>query len=481
MLVLVALVLANVVLFWPSYVVLHTRWINPEEPYSYSYLVLLMAAYLTWGRIKSLDWNSSPYWPGLLIVLSAVSVWFLGYVTQVQALSQLALPAILWSWILVILGKPVARQLILPILFIYLTIPIWGFLGVPLRTLAVAVVSVSLDWVNIPAAIDGFRIHLPAGIVEVAGGCSGQNYLITGLVIGSFYAICYLKGWSRLLCIGLLAGLALLANWIRIFSLVIIGHNTELQHPLMSDHNNYGWFVFAAVLVLFFVIMHFISPWLNHVDTRGDRKHLASLARVPRLIIYAFSVTMFVSLVLPALAYNNSNEASEGVVGINLPSSLQASPEAPSWLPAYEGYDISKAWRVDIADKPSVVTALIYNNQTQGKELIYSSNRIAESSKTSNHGTVEMDGHTLGYADVLVSDQVKRVFWIYKIGDWYTASLTLGKLMQVPAMLLGKSQSALITFSYNCQADCNEISDIDKYAQSLGKLLPHISWQYESH
>jgi exosortase/archaeosortase family protein len=54
--------------------------------------------------------------------------------------------------------------------------------------------------------------------------------------------------------------LALLGNWLRIISIVIVGHVTEMQSPLVSDHGTFGWLIFAALLTIWMMAMNKIEP-----------------------------------------------------------------------------------------------------------------------------------------------------------------------------------------------------------------------------
>ena len=56
-----------------------------------------------------------------------------------------------------------------------------------------------------------------------------------------------------------MAALALLANWLRVYTVIEAGYLTDMHHYLVSvSHYWFGWGVFALALVAFF----WLSTWL---------------------------------------------------------------------------------------------------------------------------------------------------------------------------------------------------------------------------
>jgi len=424
-LLLVLLLGMSVALFWPTYVSLHSRWINPEEPYTHSYIVIALAAFLVWCQVKTFTNNCSPSWLGILLGFFTTFVWFVGHVAQIQVLSQLALPLIFLSWILAVFGFSVFKVLLLPVLYCYLTIPAWGYLGGVLRTLAVEATSFGLSFTSIPVFIDGFNIHLPAGIVVVAGGCSGQNYLLTGLAVSGFYALHYLSGYQRWLCVGTMLILSLVSNWIRIFILVLIGYYSELQHPLMKDHNGFGWLVFTGALLLFFLLIRYI-PVREPIQAMQHSERGQSYVLTRRVSTYIVMGLLLLSqmLMFPFIDFRLSQKQSdETVLATLIPQDTLILNAENAWLPLYRGYDqVQRSVLATQAGQLDVV-ALIYNEQQQGKELIYDKNMMVELQQIVQQGKVNVAGvDDLSFLDFKVDDQLKRLYWQYRIADWTTVS-----------------------------------------------------------
>src|SRR5690606_14047274 len=103
---------------------------------------------------------------------------------------------------------------------------------------------------RLTALIDGNNIFLPSGTIFIADGCSGLRYLIISLLIG--YIMALMNHYRFMQSIGVLViavALGLVANWLRIYLLVLIGYLTDMQSSLMRDHETFGWIIFAMIMV----------------------------------------------------------------------------------------------------------------------------------------------------------------------------------------------------------------------------------------
>ena len=88
-------------------------------------------------------------------------------------------------------------------------------------------------------------IFIPFGQIVIADGCSGLRYFEIALALA--YIIALLNNYSErklLPALIIAAALGLLANWIRIFILVLIGYESKMESSLMANHEYFGWFVF---------------------------------------------------------------------------------------------------------------------------------------------------------------------------------------------------------------------------------------------
>ncbi|MBT8125408.1 MAG: EpsI family protein [Gammaproteobacteria bacterium] len=256
--VAIPILLATVmVAYQPTFYGLLARWLKFDEAVGHGFLVLGMIAYLVYFNIQNIRLHQWKHYLPALAPLTFLSLcWYIAYTASITIIQQVLIPPILWLAILCLAGPKIAKILFAPIAFLYFAIPIWDYLNDALVDLTVLIVSRSLSYSGIPALIEGNSIFLPAGTIIVGDGCSGLRYFIVGLTLSSFAALTSRFTAFRSAFILLTgAALSLLANWIRVYALVLIGHSTEMQSSLMKDHDYFGWLVFFLVISpLFFIV-----------------------------------------------------------------------------------------------------------------------------------------------------------------------------------------------------------------------------------
>ncbi|ADH86437.1 exosortase C-terminal domain/associated protein EpsI [Desulfurivibrio alkaliphilus] len=240
---------------------LHAQWSSVHGIYSHGYLNLMLSmwmGYRYWrrdppDRLRP-DWRGAVPLAGLVGLLAIMGLVF------IDASRSLLLPPVFLCCVWLLFGAPAVRRLLLPALFLYFAIaPFWLF-NVPLQSLAAVVVGQVIVFSGFTAYLDGKFIHIPAGIFEIAQGCSGVSYFVAALTLACFFALMYLrKKRYRLLLVGVAGLAAIFSNWVRIYTLILIGHFTDMQHSLVAEHNTYGWIVF----LVFFAPVLMLARWLE--------------------------------------------------------------------------------------------------------------------------------------------------------------------------------------------------------------------------
>lgn len=174
--------------------------------------------------------------------------------------------------------------------FIFL-IPMWGFVSDVLQELSIAMVTLLLQYTNIPIYVNDQYISIPAGTFEIADGCSGLRYIMVSLAISSLYISLYIhKLKPALLFISLAIVGALITNWLRITSLIMIGQYTNMTSDLIENHNNFGWYIYIPFLFLLFWAGNKLSTEStgndNNAQPLSDEKYTTQIS-TQRLKIYA--------------------------------------------------------------------------------------------------------------------------------------------------------------------------------------------------
>lgn len=448
--------------YWPTLYAMHGRWTEYNEAYSHGYLVAAMAVYAIVQESLKLGFAEKRPYSSILFAVFISIVWVAGYATQTQLLQQIMLPAIIGVWLLSVFGWQQIIKYVPPLLFFYLVIPLWGGLTDPLRQMTVNVVQFGLNSLNIPALIEGYRVTLPSGIMLVADGCSGLNYLLVSMVIGTYFAYTSLTLLRhRLLIILLAIVIALVGNWTRVFLLVLVGHYSEMQHSLIHDHGFFGWLVFGCFLVGFFVVASILvkrtpdSEQSNGSLSSEDAKHRSlKNEKNSRSVIVSITLVTIALIAVPLWARTISSAVPQDRIGeISIPGFKVASANARSgfWLPKYEGFDEIVFASARTSQSDYELAVITYRQQRQGKELIYYKNKLADEHFVRQLPVLTLDsGFSFNHSLVTTAKGSRLVWWGYKVGSNYTTSPLVAKALQLPALLSGKPEASLIALSMVC-------------------------------
>lgn len=463
---------AVLVVQWPVWLSLSKRW-SHAEGYTHGYLVVAIAIYLvyrSWPRLRAVP--AAPSWLALALLVPTALVAFAGEAVQVQALQFLALPATLWLWVVVAFGWRVGALLLVPVGVLYYAVPLWDMFTDPLRELTVLVTQGFLDLFRIPAYIDGFYILVPVGTFLVAGGCSGLNYLVIALLVGTLQAhLAPVVWWRRALMVAIAAALALISNWVRVTALVIIGYRTEMRSELVADHVAFGWWMFAGALAIFFAVS-------LRLERGGGSQQVPHAPRqdapeLPVKAVWSAAAAALVVALLPGWSMLQTEAAADAPAkGFAAPADWSAMEAA--WMPDYHGYDLRQSWQLEADGRRFELLALTYWQQAQGKELIYYANRMADEDHTLHAEVLPLaNGLRINREFIRTAGGPRIVWWYYLIDGEAASSDWQGKLLQLKAALKGDRRAALVALSSPCRvADCHGDSELSPALQQLFADLP---------
>jgi len=240
----------------PTLVDMLSLW-RQSATYSHGWLVLPLAALVWWAR-RDLVVTAQARGRGVALVLLLMLA--LG-----TAVSQLLMiqtgAAVLWPFTLLATAVAVAgwnagRWMMAPAVLLLCATPLAGQFTPLLQRVSAIVSTAVCQLLGFPSARYGNHISIPGGLFEVSAGCSGTNFLLVATVMAVFLGAWHrLAPRPRLVLLAAALGVALLANWVRIIWLVIVGHTQGMQHPLIAgEHYTFGWWLFAAALLLLIVL-----------------------------------------------------------------------------------------------------------------------------------------------------------------------------------------------------------------------------------
>lgn len=246
-----------------------------SDTFAHGLVIYPVAAWLVWRRRAQLASVSiKPWFGGLLLLAAMAAVALLGDVGGVDAAQQFGLVAMIAIAVVVTMGLEVAKVIAFPLAFTLMAVPIGEFLLPVLMNQTADFTVAALRLTGVPVYREGLYFTVPTGRWSVVEACSGLRYLIASLTLGLLFAyLTYTTLWRRVLFVAASILVPIVANWVRAYTIVMIGHLSGMRYAVGADHLVYGWVFFGFVMMLLF----WIGSWW-----REDHRVPAQSASEPR-------------------------------------------------------------------------------------------------------------------------------------------------------------------------------------------------------
>ena len=242
-------------LLYPTYAeIFHFWW--TYSAYNHCILIIPIAVFLIYEkRAELLSTPPSTSWWGASYVFFNAAVWALGGFLSIAAIQHAAAGGIIIGLIWALLGNARARVIAFPLFYLYFGVPEGEILVPYLRDLTADVVVHLLRMTGIPVFMEGRYLTIPSGQFHVAKACSGINYLIATLAVGTVFAYTrYVSNWRRAAFMVLAIAVPLVANGLRAYGIVMIAHLSNYKYAIGIDHYIYGWVFFGIVIFILFAV-----------------------------------------------------------------------------------------------------------------------------------------------------------------------------------------------------------------------------------
>ncbi|MCW5632298.1 MAG: exosortase A [Rubrivivax sp.] len=334
-----------------------------SDTFAHAFLVPPITLWLAWRLRRSLSGVAvagSPAW--LVPIGAACLLWLLGQLAGVAAATQFAAVAVLVLTVPAVLGTAVARRLVFPLLFLFFCVPIGDFLVDPMMVATADFTVLALRLSGIPVYREGLTFVIPSGNWSVVEACSGVRYLIASFMVGTLFAHLNFRSRRRQLLFMTFSLLVpILANWVRAYIIVMLGHLSGNKLAVGADHLIYGWLFFGVVIFIMFAIGARFADVAAPSDPGGYGAPALQVAppqaagawRQARSLWLAAAAASVVVLVAQAAWWRLDHPSGAGSVRLELPAGLPGGWAASemrvsSWSPSYLN--------------PSAVAARTYRN-----------------------------------------------------------------------------------------------------------------------
>lgn len=435
-------------------------WQFNNQSYSHGYLVLGLVLYSLYERRDLLVFQ--PTLTTLPFALAIGLVWTATNIINVKLGEYLLLPAIFFLFIVSYVGWKNSFRFLLPTAAIFCALPIIGFLNPLLQTLSVKVVSVLVKMTDVTAFIEGYFFTLPSGILHVDTSCSGLSYLSAGITFAMIYSFLNIRR-KRIIAFSLLLiiALSLIANWIRVFALVVIAYESEMQSSLVEDHAFLGWIIFAFVFMFYIYVMRLIEVRYDSTNEADSDPAIADKpADVDNAGTFPYTYPLFLAIAIAlaptyASIIKQSNTELANVI-VEFPEFFsKATTETYNNQDSVFFLGSDKSYKVSGVHEGLAYTAyaILYQTQSQGKEVIYYKNKVGGNLSAQNQ--LALEDTSINYAiERVQKDSV--VFWFYRFGESEALTPLGVKATQLKYMFKNVPAQVLI-LKIRCELECESV------------------------
>ena len=358
--------------YWPSTLfLLSEKWLNTAETtYTHGWLILVVCIALVVRSRRELA--AVPVNPSRFAVLAlalAITVWLVAYRASIEGLAVPLQPLIFWLAVTAAFGWAVGLVLLFPVAYFYFAVNVWY--GAPLQDLTVVVMRGVLALTGPPALIDGAVIHIPNGTFVIEEGCSGLHFMIVGLAVAALYGEQRHDRWPvRLRQLALMAGLALLANWVRVYTVIEAGYLTDMQSYLVRvEHRSFGNAIWVLLLIAVLAIARRLSPAAPAPEGAPSAQDGGPAPVRLRATLFALALLLAGAA---ALAFVDQRRVPVDATLPPLPLSADAwqgpLPPSPLWRPQYAGAAVERRGAYEAGGERVEVYANVYGLQQPGRK-----------------------------------------------------------------------------------------------------------------
>jgi exosortase A len=398
---------ALLVLYWQTAVTAVEQW-HSSSAYSYGYLIAPIVMFLIWRDRRQLaQEHVQPTMLGVAVTVLFGAAWLAADFLSIAEGRHLAFVGMIQGIVLAVVGLRIYRRIAFPMLYLFLMVPTGTFLLGPLQRLSHAGSVWLIKLSGIPVFAEGTFIQVPEGGFVVEPGCAGLNFLLTALALSLLYGkLTYASLRARTLCVATALGVAIAANIMRIYVIIVLTQVTHRKLDIADDHLLYGWGFFALImLAMMWIGGRFATPpAAKPNDPEREPSASVSTARLGGAVA---AVVIFAAIPPALAAITAANPIASAVV---MPDSIgpwqRVTGDAVVWRPTSgEGAALGEAryeWNGARAD----VAIVAYRAQANGQEAASADNQPASPPwSTMSHGAAIVE---TGTASVPVSETVVR-------------------------------------------------------------------------
>lgn len=493
---------ALLVVFASTWATMAKGWTN-SETYGHGMAVVPIAVWLIWRqRAQLAELTPSISWIGVIGLSLCCLGWLAAELAGINVVAQFALTGMVVCLALALTGWGVAKAMAFPLLFLFFMVPAGEFFNPPLMEGTANATVWALQASGIPVYREGMNFALPTGRWSVVEACSGLRYVLASAMLGALFAYLNFERWvQRIAFFGVSIAVAVVANWMRAYLIVLLGHFTHMKWGVGDDHVIYGWIFFGITM---FVLFWMGAIWRdsaavrrvdlarpNAVDIGNTGMKTLQSSRTAMGMRLAVLASVLACFVLTHLVLSNLRDvtpwkdfearAIQSIGGLSL-GSIELQPN-------FSGSRASVQGVLDSAHGTEVYLAY-FARQASGAEMIVYGNSVMPDSEKgwqiisrTNRATTQDDKLVTVLEWRLRRGDQERLLWTwYTVGGIPITSAYKAKALTAWFMLTGKGDHSVVTVVstlIRSQHDRTSTrNDENSFEQARGRLSAAVAKLY---
>ncbi|MEW8028002.1 MAG: VPLPA-CTERM-specific exosortase XrtD [Candidatus Thiodiazotropha sp.] len=250
--------------FWEGITDMLDRW-GIKEEYGYAYFLPFISAYLIWQRRDRLvEAAFQPSWIGVVVVLMAGLLFFMGMIATTFTLVQYALVLTVIGLAYALLGWQAFKIVAGPLFLLFFIVPlppfIYNSLSGKLQLISSQLGVEVIRWFGISVFLEGNVIDLGDYKLQVVEACNGLRYLFPFVSLAFLAAYLYrVEFWKRVVVFLSSIPITVLMNSFRIGVIGVLVENWGQEQADGFLHYFEGWVIFMACLLILLLEMALLA------------------------------------------------------------------------------------------------------------------------------------------------------------------------------------------------------------------------------
>lgn len=446
---------------------------NSNGPYSHGFLGFAVMLYVLW--LKRGCFTEAKHAPSIvasfLLFMSCLGL-LINHLASIQQFQQLMLFAVIVFYIASIYGFAMLKKLFFPLVMLALILPVWNVFQTPLRELSTIAGDLGPRLIGIDVVRDDYRLLTFGGMFDVEPACSGLGFFL----VSALFAVCvsffnhlgFKKGLQFLL---ICLCFAVVANWMRIIIIIVVGSYTHMQHFIVQDHLTFGWVVFAVFLVPLIYLSRFYFEDEVQQDSGDEAPSVTALNNIQLLTTYAILTVFTVALFWVPSRFDENYQFQLPILSTyNLVSADK--PSSPNWAPLSHGVS-SESFNFFVKGEEGIQVYLAnYIKQSQAHEMIYVENSLYDEKRwlITEQQSLQLEHDQVNLLTLSRGPYRSRLiaYW-YLVNGKHTANKKIAKLEEVKSAFIGKPGATLIAFAidYRSSGTAQAHQQMQRFTQTF--------------